>query len=351
MKGYLTLCILSAFLIFVPLLKLTSQAHASEDKEWRVESATKDVEIRGYTRSIKYRTIASEVSGKIVKVNYEVGDAIKSAPFAEVDTTFIDFEIQSTKIAIAKTDTQLKQIDSRIAYLKKEFIRKEELFKKGRATEVIRDAASQELDQANLERQAVRQAKESLDVALNQLIERKKRHAIWGQSDWVVTQKMVEVGEIIQAGSALGVIHDFRQLVVPLSLSNDELQAIKRLGENFEALIENEPAVASIYYINPDFNEQSRKTDLKLIILDGEKNSKYEHRGGLSFTLPLSVQTEGLKISADAVENRYENPKVYIKGELEPVSINIIDRAEEFLIIAEHPKLNQNTILIKPDVK
>ncbi|MBF0230106.1 MAG: HlyD family efflux transporter periplasmic adaptor subunit [Desulfamplus sp.] len=357
-KSYLTIVFLLS--IVLSPCTVTSEVVAGE-QEWQVENATKEVEIRGYTRSIKSATISSEVGGRVVKINYEIGDTIKAAqklesnnnfaPFAEIDTTFVDFEIQSTKIAILKIKTQLKQINSRIAYLRKEFRRKEELFTKGRATEVIRDAASQELEQAILERETVKQAEESLDVSLDQLIEKKKRHTIWGNAGWIVTAKKVEAGEMIQAGIPLGVIHDFRQLVVPLSLSNEELEAIKDLGKNFKATLANQTVTASIYYINPDFNEQSRKTEIKLLIDNNGSGSNFEHRGGLSFILPLSVKTEGLKIPAQAVQNRYENPKVYVKGKAEPLSINILDKAGEYLIIAQQPELLPNTILIEPPVK
>ncbi|MBF0378215.1 MAG: HlyD family efflux transporter periplasmic adaptor subunit [Desulfamplus sp.] len=375
------LIIVSFLSIALSPFTVTSEAIALE-QEWQVENATKEVEIRGYTRSIKSATISSEVNGRVVKVNYEIGDTIKAAPklesnnnfapFAEIDTTFVDFEIQSTKIAISKIKTQLKQIDSRIAYLRKEFRRKEELFTKGRATEVIRDAASQELEQAVLERETVKQSEETLDVSLNQLIERKKRHTIWGNAGWIVTAKKVEAGEMIQAGIPIGVIHDFRELVVPLSLSNEELDAIKGLGRTFKAALDNQTVKASIYYINPDFNEQTRKTEIKLLInhnsekskpkekdnpiadnnqIEGGNGSDFEHRGGLSFILPLSVKTEGLKIPAKAVQNRYENPKIYVKGKTEPLSINILDKAGEYLIVAEQPDLLPNMILIEPPAK
>ncbi|MBF0203783.1 MAG: HlyD family efflux transporter periplasmic adaptor subunit [Desulfamplus sp.] len=366
--------------------------------EWHVEKALKEVELRGYTRSIRSATISSEVSGRVVKVNYEIGDSLNAElensnasssksnlnlnpnlkPFAEIDSVFVNFDIQSTRIAIAKIKTQLKQMDSRIAYLKKEFRRKEELFTKGRATEVIRDAASQELEQAILEREAVRQGEQSLGVTLNQLLEKKNRHTIFGLSDWVVTDRKVEAGEMIQAGMPLGVIQDFRQLVVPLAVSNEELEAIRGKGETFEAILENQRVMASIYYVNPGFNEQTRKTDIKILIKSDDQNNiesdnknnendnnknynktkksdnkinSFEQRGGLIFVLPVSVRSKGLRVPAEAIQNRYENPKVYVKGKNEPVMITILDRAGDFVTIAENPELPPGTLLSAPPLQ
>ena len=117
------------------LLAVNTLASAGE---MRVAKAAKEVELRGYTRSIKTATISSEVSGKIMAVNYEIGDRIGDEPLARIDSTFVDFDLESTRIALARIDTQLSKMQSRISYLKKEYQRKEQLFAKGRATEVIR---------------------------------------------------------------------------------------------------------------------------------------------------------------------------------------------------------------------
>ncbi|MBF0469534.1 MAG: HlyD family efflux transporter periplasmic adaptor subunit [Desulfamplus sp.] len=442
MKNIVTFCLLCFLWSFFLSLPENVAAVDSEDsqdaknEQWYVEGAIKQVELRGYTRSIRSATISSEVSGRVVKVNYEVGDSLlvlkdaasgtgssssygsgssssgsssflsgsgsandnRSADnlsndsdsgyvsFAEIDSTFVDFDIQSTKIAIAQTRTRLKQIDSKIKYLKNEFRRKEELFTKGRSTEVVKDAASQELEQAILERETARQSELSLNITLNQLIEKKKRHMISGNSDWVVTDRKVEAGEMVQAGIPIGVIQDFRHLVVPLAVSNEELDSIKELGDIFEATLDNKPVKASIYYVNPAFNEQTRKTDIKMLIINNDENGNgshensngeniakkidpdgmidtdekavkperkkgLEHRGGLEFVLPVSVRAKGLRVPVQAVENRYENPKVYVKGKAEPVMITVVDKSEGFIVIAEHPELAPGTVLTTPAVQ
>lgn len=334
--------------ISIGLFSLSFNLPRAMAGEWLVEKATKEVTLRGYTRSIKTAVLSSEVGGKILKVNYEVGDLIGKKAFAEIDATFINFDIKNTRVAVSKLKTRLKQSDSRIAYLKKEFRRKEQLFKKGRATEVIRDAASQALDQAVLDREALIQEQSSLDVTLKQLLEKRARHTITGFSKWVVTDRKVETGEVIQAGMPLAVIQDFRQMVVPLAVSNEELEGIRdnikeETGDGFRAVVGGQAVQTSIYYINPDFDEQSRKINIKLLI-HGYSDS---HRGGLGFVLPLSVRSRGLKIPSDAVLNRYENPKVFVQGKSEPVPVTILDAMNHSLIVADHPELSPGTVLIQ----
>lgn len=338
--------LVSALTLFTCLSMHLSLAMAGE---WLVEKATKDVELRGYTRSIKTVVISSEVTGRILKLNYEVGDTIGKKKFAEIDSTFVDFDIQSTRVAVSKLKTRVKKMDSRIAYLKKEFQRKEQLFTKGRITEVIRDAASQDLDQALLDREALIIEQRSLNVTLKQLLEKKARHTITGFSQWMVTDRKVEAGEVIQAGMPLAVIQDFRQMLVPLAVSNDELEGIHEKietdrEESLGAKVNGQPVKVSIYYINPDFDEQSRKTNIKLLI-HGYPNKQ---RGGLGFVLPLSVRSRGLKVPAKAVLNRYQNPKVFVQGRIEPVMVTILDAFNSSLIIADHPELSPGSLLSDP---
>ena len=355
---------------WIVLIVLFMGIGQAETQEWPVEKATKEVMLRGYTRSIKRAVISAEVGGRVVQVNYEVGDSLSEIPFARLDSAFVDFDIQSTRLAISQLGIQIKQMDSRIAYLEKDDQRKESLFVKGRTTEVIRDAASQALDQARLDRKRLMTQQRALEVTLKRKQEEKSRHIISGPQGWVVTERRVERGEVIQAGSPLAVIQDFRNMVIPLSVSPDELQAIRSKAESagrqnkkrllkksdlekgvlkageppadrFTMFLEGRRVMASIYTINPEFDEESRKINIQLRIHGyGET-----HRGGLQCLLPLTVSSQGLKIPIDAVQNRYENPKVFIKGSGASVSVTILDTVENGVIVAEDQRLFPGTLL------
>ena len=43
---------------------------------WQVEKAFKEVKLQGYTRSIKTAVLSAEVTGKLLHLNYDVGDVI-----------------------------------------------------------------------------------------------------------------------------------------------------------------------------------------------------------------------------------------------------------------------------------
>ncbi len=323
------------------LVTITSPALANT---WQVEKAFKEVKLQGYTRSVKTAVLSAEVTGKLLHLNYDVGDVIGKKKLAQIDPTFVNFQIQATCVALARIKIQAKKIVSRIKYLTREFQRKETLFSKGRTTEVIRDAASQELDQAQLELETIKQEKRSLEVTLAKLGETKARHGVWGPEQWVVTEKKVEEGQVIQAGMPLAVVQDFRQLVVPLAVSNDELGGILEKGETFTAMLENHPVLLGVDYINPEFDEKTRKIRIQLIIPDAGMS----HRGGLRLVIPVLFRTQGVKIPVAAVVNRYANPRVFVKGKKKFMGITILDTQPDYLIITQTPGMEPGTMLTLP---
>ena len=154
----------------------------------------------------------------------------------------------------------------------------------------------------------------------------------------------MEVGEIVQPGMPLAVVQDFQSLVVPLSVSHEELEAIEQKGKRFDAMLEDRKVQASLYYVNPEFNEQTRKIQIKLLVHEYAG----EHRGGLRFVLPVLAGTKGLQIPIQALISRYENPKVVVKAGKEAIPVTVLDASDQTVTIAIDPRLPIGTILADP---
>jgi len=274
-------------------------------------------------------------------VNYEIGDRIDKKAFCEIDPTFINLNIKRTRQNIKQLEYNQQRINSRVLYLKKEFERVKNLFKRQSVSEVRMDEASKNLDQAQFELNAVAQEIAARQTTLEELLERKKRHSIYAPKGWSVISKTVEAGDIVSTNMVLAKIADFRELVVPLAVSTEELQALKALPRPLDVFIEGQAVKAAIHWVNPEFNEATRKLDIELILseYDGEKY------GGLFFKLPLPVATEGLLIPKAAVVNRYENPKVTLAESGEVVSVEVLREFENDYLIAETEKLPLDTLL------
>ncbi len=320
---------------------LNPLAVIADDKLFVLE-AKKEVVLKGYTRTVESRTVSSEISGKVLRVSYDVGQIIGSKPFLEIDPAFITYQINGTTRSLEKIEISIEKAESRVSYLGKESARIENLFENDMATESKKDEVFQKLEQAKLELSSAQTEKSVIMNTLNELNERKERHSVYAPKGWVVTGRDIEEGEVVQPSTSLAKVSDYRKLVVPLSVSNDELTAIEGLADVFDGDLEGRPVKTSINWINPEFDEGSRKLKVELLIKDynGAK------RGGLSYTLPLHIKTEGVHIPKKAVVNRYENPTVTVKETGETVQLLVIGELNGNLLVVQDKRLLPGTELV-----
>ena len=330
----------SLAIVFVALL-LFHDSYARANKELIVQPAKRDITLIGYTRSQTTVTLSSEVAGRVIKVNYDDGQFIGQLPFLSIDPTFIDLQISSTEHTLKQLNITRNKRSSRVDYLDKEYRRIENLFRRGSSPESRRDTAREDLDQARLDMMATEIEIAIAKTRLQELRERKHRHTIYAPPGWVVVAKQVEEGELVTVNTPVARVADFGELVVPLSVSAQELVAIQQLAPEFDILLEGNPAKASINWINPEFDEKTRKLSIELIL----RSYPGPKRGGLTCRLALQTTTEGLRIPKKAVVSRYENPRVFLKKSGEEVKVLVLGQTENHLIIADDPRLPPGTLL------
>ena len=222
---------LNTVLLWLTLILITEQItqidllRAQEDLI--VQPARREITLTGYTRSQTTSTLSSEVAGKVVKINYDVGQVIDKSPFVKIDPTFIDLEISSTRQNLENLKITRKKRQSRAAYLDKEFQRIDKLFRRGSSPESKLDSSREDLDQARFDLRAVEGEIAILQTHLSNLQERKKRHTIYAPQGWVVVAKLVEENELVTVNTPVARVADYDNLVVPLSVSAEELAAIQ----------------------------------------------------------------------------------------------------------------------------
>jgi RND family efflux transporter MFP subunit len=306
-----------------------------------VQPAKRDITLTGYTRSQTAATLSSEVAGRILKINYDVGQLIGDPPFLTVDPTFIDLEITGTRHSLDQLKISQKKRQSRVAFFEKEFRRIDKLFKRGSSPESRRDTLKEDLDQARFDLKAVGIEIAIAQTRLQELQERKSRHAIYAPAGWFVVAKLVEEGELLTVNTPVARVADYEHLVVPLSVSSEELAAIQRLGSQFDILLDGKPAKAAIGWINPEFDEKTRKLSIELNV----HSYPGPRRGGLLCRLALQTETEGLWVPKQAVVSRYENPRVFLNESGAEVKVLVLGQTESHLIIANDPRLPPETVL------
>ncbi len=305
----------------------------------QVQAARKQVVLSGYTRSRAVQTLACEVAGKVTQVNYDVGQVMGEKPFLEIDPTFVDFQIEQAQWTLEKLGVARSRGASRLAYLQKEFKRVDTLHQGSVAPLSKLEGAAEELDQARLMVQTTDVEIKALKTQLKELKERRLRHTVTAPAGWVIVQRRVEPGEIVAAGTPLAQAADFTRLVVPLFVSGEEL-AVLRQSEDIAVKVEGRPGRARINWVNPQFDERTRKLAVELVLVEHTGDV----RGGLLTELVLDVGAQGLMLPKKAVVDRYDNPYVVVKGG-RTVPIVILGESGEDLMIAAQETLAPGTEL------
>lgn len=313
--------------------------------ELTVRAASKHVLLSGYTHSRARMVVSSEVGGKVLKVHYDIGQSIGSRPFVEIDPTFIDLQIEQVRRSLQKMSVVNARAASRVSYLDKEFKRIDQLYRDDATTGSRHDAAAEELSQAQMQLQETDIEIDTLQTQLKELQERRARHQVYIPKGWVLVGRQVEAGEIISAGAPLGQAADFSQMVVPLYVTARELQAIEE-NDTLEMTLEGQKVPAGLNWINPEFDERTRKLAIELVI------DEYTgvRRGGLLAELLLQVPAaEGYMVPRAAVINRFDNPQVIVADGRKPVPIVILGENGDYLLIEASRQLSVGSRLCVPE--
>ena len=296
----------------------------------RVETARKSITLSGYTRSRAKQTLAAEVAGKVLNVNYDVGQAVGDKPFLEIDPTFVDFQIDQARLTLKKLRLANARATSQKDYLQTEFTRVDRLRKGNVATLAKWEAAEEDLEQAEFALQTTDVEINALALRLQELMERRSRHTLFAPKGWIMVERKVEPGEIITSGVPLGQVADYTQMVVPLFVTGRQLAIIKDL-DHLDIMVEGEFARGKLNWINPEFDERSRKLAIEMAVID----FKGDVRGGLLTELTIDVPSNGLMVPKASVTKRYDNPNVVIKKDGRTVPITILDENQGYFIIAD----------------
>jgi len=287
--------------------------------------------IKGYTRAANSMTVTAEVAGRIKEINADMGHVSKGGVFAVIDPVFTELSIKSLKASLGKVEASKARIAESVAYYQKEYNRVEELYKSEVETESRRDAALHALAQAELSLGELDAEKKSILAQLSELKEKLSRHFIHVPKGWSITDKPLEVGELVGVGQPITTAGDFSSMIVPVYLDNEEMRYLAD-QKSFIIMLEGEEKQAELVRVNPAFDERTRKRQAEIKI-------EMKGIGGLLVEIPVKLRSDGLMISEKTLINRYSNPRVKIKSTGEEVRVSILSRDKGMVTIAATPEL------------
>lgn len=254
--------------------------------------AAQSVTLTGFTRARAEIKLISEVAGRCLEVDAEVGDLIgKNGVFARLDATFTKLELENNLV-------EQSRLKSRLTYLEKDLKRTRTLVARKSQAQAKLDSEEQQFDQARLQLRA-------LAVQEKTLRERISRHIIKAPAGWQVMERKVEPGQWVAAGFEVGRVGDFRTLLVPLALTPEEYEALNSLQNiSLKLPATGREIPARIYRVSPAFDPDTRKINLDLAIEDSLANK----RGGLRAELILNLPdpSGAVWVPTFAVSQRYQ---------------------------------------------
>jgi RND family efflux transporter MFP subunit len=269
-------------------------ATTAEPSTFQAEASPTIVTLVGFTRARARIKMTAQVTGILLEVRGEVGDTIGvDGIFARIDP--IPTELELTAIRVNQD-----KLRSKIAYLEKEVGRYQTLFDQHSTAESRLDALKEDLSQARLGLAELQTEERKTEEILS-------RHTINAPPGWRVISRLAEPEEWVNTGTSLGEVGDYRSLLVPFAVSQEEyrrLTAVK--GKIKLRLPEWQISVpATLARVSPEFDEVTRKINLELEI-GGKLPAR---RGGLRAELDLELPdpSGALLVPASAVLNRYDS--------------------------------------------
>ncbi len=335
---------------FVILLLLASPANLFSASFSIVHSET-EISLIGFTRPVTVMEISSEISGRCIEVDADEGEPIPlTGTFAHIDPTFISMELETNRLNIKQADRQLQ-------FEQKEVERFSHLVSKNSLSQI-------QLDEQLLRRDQARNKLELLKVKSKYLKENLVRHTVAAPANWLTSERFVEPGEWVQAGQILARIGDFRQLIVPLALTQNELRSLEKTKSKIPLTLvdTNDSGSGNLHSIHPDFDPVTRKINVEVKIDMNTIPVDYSSRGGIPIQVFIKTPdpTGSFLVPEQAISQRYEEQwltredgktlRVIVLGpennalshDLKQIRVSSpeITEGEIFLIPEKHPNNN-----------
>ncbi len=284
---------ISLTLLFLLFFLNTRLSTAGEGQLVSVQPAYQITTLTGFTRARHSMPLASEFSGKVTHIFADIGQAIpEDGIFACLDKTFVKLDIVSTQNSIEQHYIDLK-------YYRKQVNRHKKLVKS-------RSAAVSELDDLKRKKENASYKKQHELLKKQKLEETLRRYCIRAPHNWKITQRNIVIGQWINSGTTIAQADDYNQLLIPLTLTPEELNALEQKHKNLTVYLPEykQEIPASLERISPAFDEQSHKIRVDLLIDD---TSKF-NRGGIRTELALEVpdKLNTYLIPQKALDERFE---------------------------------------------
>jgi RND family efflux transporter MFP subunit len=339
MKRVVTVSVIVVALIVLAAIKLKSNKKAVEEKLYIRDSTEailvsttspqshtfeKSLSFLGVFDALHQNNVASDGSGKLMKLLVEEGDFVRAGQtIAKLDDEMVQLQIQNVQLNIE----QLKNDNARFSVLKKE------------------NAIS------NVEAEKVELGLKSAEVQLKQLQKQLRSTSIVAPFSGVVSKKMVDLGSMVMPGTPIVELTDISSLKLSVSVPERDILKFQK-GQKVVANAD--------VYGDVDFNgvisniavqaDASHNFKVQSTVKNSTVNRLMAGMYG-SVSLSNSKSTTALSVPRKALVGSSKSPKVYVvrNGKAKLTSFNAGTSDGEYIEVVSG--LNQgDRIVIKGQV-
>ena len=254
----------------------------------------------GVVEAVKQSTVAAQISGRIVAVNFDVGDRVKKGQ------VIVRIDPAEVNQAYAASQAQVAQAAATLRNAKAQFERTQRLVE-----QKFMSAAA--MDKAQADYQAAKAQLAVAEAGGGQAAATRGYATVTAPYAGVVSARHVELGEMAVPGKPLMTGFDPGELRVTASMPQDRLDAVRKLASasvEFPAL--NKRAQASRVSILPAADAQTHTTQVRLDLPPGIEGL---YPGMFARAYFAVGRTKKLLIPASAVARRSEVAGAYVVGE------------------------------------
>lgn len=231
--------------------------------------------------------VATEVSGKVLSVEFDDGDRVKAGQLlVRLDDTLLTKELQSIRATLSRHSTNLEEAEVR-------YERARTLVDDGLATSEEGDELRFEVISLQHQAAATRSDVEGLEALI-------EKNSVYAPFDGIVVERLTDLGEWRKEGDTVAVIARTNAFEIVVDVPESHLPWI-RPGRTVEVRTGNTNQTGTVAVIVPRGDIATRTFEVKVDIQP--EGSLYEGMSA-SVSLPTGAKTECVLAPRDALLNQ-----------------------------------------------
>lgn len=292
----ISLVLVSSFLMFSNLNAAeVSQTALVETQALKKQEVNDLQEFVGTVNFDKKSKIASETSGVVKKISFEVGQKVKKDEILiQIDSDILDAQIKASQSAVNMYEVQLKNT-------KKNYDRFSALIEKKSISQKVFDDSKVEYDVAS-------ENLISAKAKLNELSIQKSKKIIKAPYSGVIVEKNININEWLDTGSQIATIVNTQELEVIFNLPISFIGGLKN-GDEYDINISDEIIKAKLYAAIPSGDKLTRTFPVRF---KADAKDKFIFDGASAkINFAKESKSVALVINRDAVIKRFNMDVVF----------------------------------------